>query len=458
MKMVFSWKDTVLSYVKPAAVRMFFLGFSSGLPLLLVLGTLSFWLREAGVDLKTIGIMSWVGLVYGLKWLWAPLIDRVPILGLTKCLGRRRAWLLLSQLGIIFGLFFLGSTEPTTQLSTVAVLALFTAFCSASQDITLDAYRMETAEVEQQAVLAANYQTGYRLAMIWAGAGALALATWSTTTEGYSQEAWRFAYWVMAASMSVGVITVLMIPEPPSSSLLMQWSAQQQAMYERLSSKYLKWPKCLLKAFCWFYEAAVLPFLDFFIRFRAFALVILLLIATYRISDVVMGVMANPFYLDLGYTKAEVAAVSKVFGVAMSLLGAFIGGFISLRIGIMRTLFLGAILAPATNLLFSWLATQPHDIYNLIFTISADNLAGGIASVAFVAYLSGLTSKAYTATQYALFSSVMLILPKFLAGFSGFVVDAVGYANFFTLTALLGLPVIFLVFMIVKGSQISNRD
>ena len=452
-----SWKESLSSYRRPEAIRMFFLGFSSGLPLLLVLGTLSFWLRESGVDLKTIGVMSWVGLIYALKWVWAPLVDRLPIPWLTRILGRRRAWLLLSQVGVMIGLFCLSLSDPQVNLKSVALLALFTAFCSASQDITLDAYRMESAAIDQQAVLAANYQTGYRLAMIWAGAGALALAAWASTEPGYSQQAWQVAYSVMGASMSVGIVTVLLIPEPVSEVNLRQMSPQRQAMCERLTQTYPKCPFLLIKFLTWFYEAAVLPFVDFFTRFRAFALVLLLLIATYRIADIVMGVMANPFYLDLGYTKAEVAAVSKVFGVAMSLLGAFIGGFIALRIGMMKTLLLGAVLAPATNLLFSWLAQQPHDVINLIFTISADNLAGGIASVAFVAYLSSLTSKAYTATQYALFSSVMLIIPKFLAGFSGFVVEEIGYSNFFSLTALLGVPVVLLVLSVMRVNAIKNR-
>ena len=201
----------------------------------------------------------------------------------------------------------------------------------------------------------------------------------------------------------------------------------------------------------WIYEAACLPFIDFFKRFGGWAIIVLLLIATYRISDVVMGVMANPFYSDMGFTKEEVAAVSKVFGVVMTLLGAFVGGVVALRIGVMKTLFLGGVLSAATNLLFSVLATRGHDLTFLIFTVSADNLAGGLASAAFVAYLSGLTNTAYSATQYALFSSVMLLLPKFLAGFSGVAVEAIGYSGFFTATACMGLPVLLLVVLAGKA-------
>ena len=450
-----TWQESLQIYLKPAAVRMFFLGFSSGLPLLLVLGTLSFWLREAGVDLKTIGIMSWVGLTYATKWLWAPLVDRLTIPLMTRFLGRRRAWLLLSQMVLVFGLLAMGMTDPKVNLSQMAWLALLTAFASATQDITLDAYRIESADVSEQAALAATYQTGYRFAMIWAGAGALALAAFVSNVVGYDSQSWFFAYAVMAASMSVGLLTVLLAPEP-ITQIDRQYTISPNVL-ERYRQRYPRLPVSLVRLLAWFYEAACLPFIDFFQRYRWHALLLLALIATYRVSDVVMGVMANPFYQDLGFSKQEVAAVSKVFGVVMTLSGAFLGGFISMRIGVMRTLFLGALLSAMTNLLFSWLATQGHHVPYLVLTVSADNLAAGIASVAFLAYLSGLTNVAYTATQYALFSSVMLLLPKFLAGFSGFVVEAIGYSSFFIATALMGLPVLVLVWIAMKYQEQSQK-
>lgn len=448
--------ESLRVYLKPAAVRMFFLGFSSGLPLLLVLGTLSFWLREAGVDLKTIGIMSWVGLTYATKWLWAPLVDRLPIPLLTRWLGRRRAWLLMSQLVLVFSLLAMGLTDPKVNLSSMAWLALLTAFASATQDITLDAYRIESADVSEQAALAATYQTGYRFAMIWAGAGALALAAFASDVAGYDPQSWFFAYSVMAMSMSVGIVTVWLSPEP--AKIIERKRAVSTNTLERYQSRYPSWPQGLVSLLAWFYEAACLPFIDFFQRYRWQALLLLALIATYRVSDVVMGVMANPFYQDLGFTKQEVAAVSKVFGVVMTLTGAFLGGFISMRIGVMKTLFLGGFLSALTNLLFAWLATQGHHVPYLVLTVSADNLAAGIASVAFLAYLSGLTNVAYTATQYALFSSVMLLLPKFLAGFSGFVVESIGYSSFFIATALLGVPVLLLVGVAMKYQEHSRSD
>ncbi len=419
---------------------MLFLGFSSGLPLLLILGTLSFWLREAGVDLQTIGMMSWVGLVYGFKWLWAPLVDRFQIPFLFKKFGRRRSWLLSTQVIIALSLFAMGRTDPAQELQLMVWLSLLTAWASATQDIALDAYRIESARLQEQAALAATYQTGYRLGMIWAGAGALALASWGTKTHGYDPLAWQFSYTVMACSVSVGFVTVFFSREPENPVLQsVSMLGARLPLFQRLSR--------------WFQQAVCMPFIDFFSRYQWQALLILMLIASYRISDVVMGVMANPFYQDLGFSKQEVAAVSKVFGVVMTLFGAFIGGVISVRIGVLRTLFLGGALSALTNLLFAWLATQGHNVVYLVLTVSADNLAAGIASVAFLAYLAGLTNKAYTATQYAIFSSIMLLLPKFLAGFSGFIVESVGYSAFFVATAAIGLPVLLLIAAISRTTK-----
>lgn len=435
-----SWIAAFQVYMKPEVIRMLFLGFSSGLPLLLILGTLSFWLREAGVDLQTIGMMSWVGLVYGFKWLWAPLVDRFQIPFLFKKFGRRRSWLLSTQVIIALSLFAMGRTDPAQELQLMVWLSLLTAWASATQDIALDAYRIESARLQEQAALAATYQTGYRLGMIWAGAGALALAAWGTKTHGYDPFAWQFSYTVMACSVSVGFVTVFFSREPENPVLQsVSMLGARLPLFQRLSR--------------WFQQAVCMPFIDFFSRYQWQALLILMLIASYRISDVVMGVMANPFYQDLGFSKQEVAAVSKVFGVVMTLLGAFIGGVISVRIGVLRTLFLGGAISALTNLLFAWLATQGHNVVYLVLTVSADNLAAGIASVAFLAYLAGLTNKAYTATQYAIFSSIMLLLPKFLAGFSGFIVESVGYSAFFVATAAIGLPVLLLIAAISRTTK-----
>ena len=440
-----SWLSAWRIYTRAQTLRMFFLGFASGLPLLLVLGTLSFWLREAGVELSTIGMVTWVGLAYGFKWAWAPLVDRLKLPILTAYFGRRRAWLLFSQLSVTICLVAMSLTDPQQNLMLMIVFTTLTAFFSATQDIALDAYRIESAQLSEQAALAATYQTGYRLAMIWAGAGALALAAFFASTDSqYDPLAWQWAYMVMASSMVVGLVTVLLSPEP-TREVSRHTTDLTATRLQHCRQVHPDWSERKTRLVVWFYEAACLPFIDFFTRYHWHAAVILALVATYRISDVVMGVMANPFYQDLGFSKEEVAAVSKVFGVVMTLLGAFIGGMISTRLGVMKTLFLGGLLSAITNLLFSWLATQGHHLPYLMITVSADNLAAGIASVAFLAYLAGLTNTAYTATQYALFSSVMLLLPKFLAGFSGFVVESIGYSLFFVSTALIGVPVLVLV-------------
>jgi PAT family beta-lactamase induction signal transducer AmpG len=418
-----TWLQTLKVYLEPATLRMLLLGFSAGLPLLLVLGTLSFRLREAGIDRTTIGYLSWVGLAYAFKWAWAPLVDRLPLPLLQRWLGWRRSWLVLSQVVITAGLVGMALQDPRNGLEPLVWCALVVAFGSATQDIALDAFRIESAGSERQAALAAAYQTGYRLAMIWAGAGVLWVAArFETDMGGYQQAAWQMAYLVMALSMAPGLLTVLLSPEP----------ARRDVVPARNVATWLR-------------EALVAPFADFVQRHRWQAALILGLIAVYRISDVVMGIMANPFYVDMGYTKDEVAAVTKVFGVIMTLLGAFIGGVLAMRLGVMRVLMLGAVLSAASNLLFAWLGTRGHDLHALVWVISADNLSSGIASAAFIAYLSSLTNIQYSATQYALFSSMMLLAPKWLAGFSGRFVDLYGYEHFFIATACLGLPVLVLI-------------
>ncbi|MEN9984458.1 MAG: hypothetical protein RI918_2427 [Pseudomonadota bacterium] len=504
---------------------MLLLGFAAGLPILLVLGTLSFRLREAGIDRTTIGFLSWVGLAYGLKWVWSPLVDKMPIPLLTRLLGRRRSWLLLSQFVIVSGLVGMALTNPQNDLKSMVWFAVIVAFASATQDIALDAYRIELADVDRQAALASAYMTGYRIAMIWAGAGVfwvaafaelapVAAAAGEVAKVVYQHNAWQTAYLVMAASMVLGVLTVFFSPEPitlnneaeikkmaavkevfQTKGLVFTWPlastmiglgglltslilsalvsskilviSDSFAQFLLLSAALLFFVGCLgldrhwgaerplktsvhaslAKPLTWLHLAVFLPFADFIRRYRRQALLILALIATYRISDVVMGIMANPFYVDMGYTKLEVANVTKVFGVIMTLVGAFIGGVLSMRFGVMRILMLGAILSAVSNLLFAWLGGRGHDLTALVWVISADNLSSGIASAAFIAYLSSLTNINYSATQYALFSSMMLLLPKFLAGYSGKYVDAFGYIDFFTATAMLGMPVLLLVWL-----------
>jgi len=428
-----TWLQTLKVYSEPASLRMLSLGFSAGLPPALVFGTLSFWLREVGIDRTTIGFLSWVGAAYAFKWLWAPLVDRLRIPLLTSAIGQRLSWLFSAQIFIIAAMFYMGLCDPNMRLWPVVLGALALAFGSATLDIALDAFRIESADADKQPALSAAYQTGYRLAMIWSSAGALWVASQSALlgTAGlvtaYPPNSWQTAYWVMALSMLPGLLTVLYAKEP----LLVPACT---------SPSHGKWSLTSLFA----------PLVDFFLRYRWRAVLVLALVSTYRISDEVLGVMANTFYVDMGFSKEEVAKVTKLFGTCMTLLGVFTGGALSLRFGLAKVLMLGAVLSATSNLLFAWLSTRGHDVMGLTLAVSADNLAGGIASAAFVGYLSSLTSVGYTATQYALLTSFMVLLPKFLGGFSGKYVDAFGYANFFTATALIGVPVLFLVALAVR--------
>jgi len=450
LKIQKNWRGALEIYKHPRIVGMFFFGFAAGLPLaLLVLGTLSFWLREAGIDRTTIGYFSWIGLAYAFKWAWSPLVDRMPLPLLTRVLGRRRAWLFLSQITLAATFALLAMSDPQTHLSQVVWLALIAAFASATQDIALDAYRIEAVETDLQAGMAASYQGGYRIAMLTATAGALAIAAWFDPDEAsYQHYPWLVAYMVMATLMGVGIITTLLTPEPIVNQ---NFSANiDAAELNKTKNRHPKMPLPFLKVSLWLKKAVIAPFADFIAKYKWHAILILALISTYRISDIVLGVMANPFYVDMGFSKAEVASITKVFGVIMTLTGAALGGVLSARFGMMPTLFLGALLTATTNTLFAVLANVGHNIYMLAAVIGADNLSAGIASTAFIAYLSSLTNVSYSATQYALFSSIMLLLPKFIAGFSGVYVDNFGYTSFFLGAAALGLPVLFLIYLANK--------
>ncbi|WP_415892209.1 AmpG family muropeptide MFS transporter [Neptuniibacter sp. PT8_73] len=442
-----SWLDTAKIYLHPRAITLLFFGFSSGLPILLVFGTLSFWLREAGVERSLITYFSWVGLAYGFKWLWAPLVDRLSLPLLSTWLGRRRSWLLLSQIMLVIGLAGLAFSNPHDNLQYMALLALVVAFSSATQDIVIDAYRIESAGERLQAAMAATYMAGYRIAMIVAGAGALAIAAWtSISPESYDINSWKYAYLIMAGLMSVGMMTTFLVKEPASVEMDAETLEQQQKIIE-FTQRNAHLPDFLSRFLGWAYIAIACPFIDFVRRYGMQALIILALIGTYRISDVILGIIANVFYVDMGFTKEEIAQIIKIYGVVMTIVGAGLGGILVNRFGVRKILFLGALLVSLTNLLFAWLATLGNDTTALTIVISLDNLSGGIATAAFVAYLSSLTNIQYSATQYALFSSMMLLFPKFLGGFSGGFVDSFGYPWFFTAVAIIGLPVLILIWI-----------
>lgn len=575
-----SWRVALSAYTNTSALALLVLGFVAGLPAILVFTTLSVWLREAGVSRETIGFASWISLAYAFKWVWSPMLDqwRLPWLGK---LGKRRSWLVLSQVLIAAGLVAMALCNPQTHLSLLIAMAVLVAFASATQDIAIDAYRLEIAEDTHQAALAATYMTGYRVAMLLATAGALFIASFfGSTASQYSQSAWSSTYLLFALLIIPGLITSLVIAEPKTSAPLVRKPSAFSFNHQLASVLVLlvvlisipaminalvahAWPRALLYAillaasfspagrqllvpvkrlltqarerqrslsfdfvnqavsvmmlvillvsiggaFQSFYGgywprgsmyvlfiagcfsgpgrilmAPVLtPITDFIYRYRWQALLLLGLIATYRLSDTVMGVMANVFYIDMGFSKDQIASISKLFGLCMTLLGAGLGGLLIVRFGILPILFIGGFASAATNLLFMLLAGMGANQQMLIATISFDNLSGGLASTAFVAYLSSLTNLKFSATQYALLSSIMLLLPRAIGGYSGVMVDSmtesgfvlglfnqlpwlnfdadkIGYANFFWITALMGVPTLVLIIWQWRLDRAQNKN
>lgn len=445
-----SWREAAAVYLQRRVLTLFFLGFSAGLPFLLVFSTLSAWLREAEVTRTTIGFFSWVGITYSVKVFWAPVIDRLPLPLLTRALGKRRSWMLVAQCGIAAGLLVMAGLNPQTELTAFAVAAVCVAFSSATQDISIDAFRIESGSRDVQGAMSATYIFGYRVALLVAGAGALYIAEFFT---------WQTAYNSMAALMLVGIVTVLLVPEPEHR--IPGQTGELEARVEQFLIRNAHLAAWQRRLGAWFIDAVVCPFVDFFSRNGWLALWILLLIGLYRISDITMGVMANPFYLDLGFSKAEIASVSKIFGFVMSIVGSFFGGLLVMRYGIMGPLLAGAGLVAGTNLLFALLAGMGPNLEMLAVVISADNLSGGIANAVFIAYLSSLTNTAYTATQYALFSSLMTLPGKFIGGYSGMIVDGFGYSSFFVYAACMGIPAILLVMFLwrqVRDNPLPDPD
>lgn len=417
---------------------MAFLGFSAGLPFLLVFSTLTAWLRDADVSRTAIGFFAWIGITYSIKVLWAPIIDRLRIPGLTSVMGRRRGWMLAGQAGIAAGLIGMSIVGPDALL-LLSLFALLVAFSSATQDIAIDAYRIEAVIDEYQGAMSASYIFGYRIALLAAGAGALYLAEWF---------GWVVSYLAMALLVGVGMVTVLAVSEPDHSEADEARGTEQRVVDFLVRAQHQ--PVWLKQAQAWFIGAVVCPFVDFFERNGRFALVMLLFIGVFRLSDIAMGIMANPFYLDMGYSKTDIANVAKIFGFFMSIAGSAICGVLVVKWGLFRPLLVGAIAVAATNLLFAGLSLLPPDVRYLAVVISADNISGGFAATAFIAYLSSLTNRAYTATQYALFSSLMTLPGKFISGFSGIVVDGYGYFAFFISASLIGVPAILLVLVLMR--------
>jgi PAT family beta-lactamase induction signal transducer AmpG len=445
-KPLHTWREALHVYSQPRVLIMLLLGFSAGLPFLLVFSTLSAWLTDANVNRSTIGFFSWIGIMYSVKVFWAPVIDRTPLPILGKLLGQRRSWLLLAQCGIAGGLILLSFSAPENDLQHFALCALLVAFSSATQDVVIDAWRIESASTDYQAAMSASYILGYRVATLAAGAGSLYLADF---------QSWHLAYQVMSALTLIGIITTLFMREPShkikSDTLLLEGKIIHR-IEDTIHAQKI-WKKITI----WFAAAVVSPFAEFFRRSGKSAIIILVLIGSYRITDITMAVMANPFYLDLGFSKTEIASITKLFGFILTIIGAASGGILVMRYGIMRIMLLGLTLVIGSNLMFAWLAQHGPDLAALAMVISADSFAGGIASAVFVAYLSSLTNTAYTATQYALFSSLMTLFPKIIAGFSGVIVEQSGYEMFYIYSSLLSLPALLIIFYMLKNPQPSDN-
>lgn len=582
-------------YLHHSSVLMLFLGFVAGIPILLIFSSLSLWLREAGIDRATVTMFSWAALGYSFKFIWSPLIDSLPVPSLNRKLGRRRSWLLVSQLGVIMAIVLMAMTNPANEqlLTLMAFGAVLLGFSSATQDIVIDAYRIESAPVAMQPILSAMYTAGYRVGMIVAGAGALYLAdSFGSTADNYSYHAWQYTYLIMAGIMSIGLITTLTLPEP--NTKLDAQNTQKQQNNLRLMKYYslialtpvaifgiwylanklimliaklmgnetliLGIPTALSKfiisymgimaliapialiyliinqpkfssniainsnnnktyfplvgtfifgvvgfiigfrtfgailpetkevLFGFALESVrlsgglliaflvgkllikigfiqketinsswIAPITDFFSRYGKKAIILLALIGLYRISDIVAGVISNVFYQDMGFSKTDIADAVKLVGVLMAILGGFLGGYLALKVRIMQAMMIGAILACATNLLFIVLAHHQGQLPYLYMAVILDNLASGLASSIFIAFLSALTSIRFTAVQYALFSSLMTLFPKVLGGYSGTIVSNTSYPTFFMITFVIGLPILHLIYLADKHIDLNQK-
>jgi PAT family beta-lactamase induction signal transducer AmpG len=417
----------IRAYLTPRGVVMLLFGFSAGLPFYLIFQTLSIWLREEGVSRSEIGLFAWAGFAFTLKFLWAPIVDRAPIPLLEKRVGRRRAWMALAQLAVAATLIAMSFARPGENIFYVAVVAVLIAFASATQDIAIDAWRIEAAPVAEQGMMAAMYQYGYRVGLLTSGTAALIIA---------DKVDWAFAYQAMAGLMIVGFLAAVFSPKI---------EAGQYTPPKRLP------PLQALR------ESVIGPFADFLGRYGLSALVMLLFIAVYRIPDFVMGFMTGPLYVDLGYDKTDIGVIRGGAGMIATMFGVFVGGVALLRLNLTAALFVGVIAQSLTNLLYSWLALMPADNLYLATAVVVDNIAYGFAGTVLIAYMSSLTNTAFTATQYALFSSFYALPGKFVGGFSGFIVDAVGYAWFFAYTAMIGVPAALLIFAL-RRSERKLRD
>jgi PAT family beta-lactamase induction signal transducer AmpG len=482
--------------------HMTLLGFSAGIPLYLIFSSLSLWLDQVGITKSSITMFSWAALGYSFKFLWAPLVDKLPLPFITKLLGQRRSWLLVTQIIIIFAIVWMSSINPAAgerQIVLMAFAVVLLGFSSATQDILIDAWRIEASNDQDIAILSSLYIVGYRVGMITSGAGVLFLAHYfGTRLETYYYKAWQYSYLIMALSMLIGFVTTLYIKEPISESKnKFQYATkdylailsiffiavicfisiyQFTGFYKKgiilfandyINNKvFISFVISFIQLICSFILAILIsffvyrlpfvnkqmirsvyvePVFDLFKRHKSHVWLLIGIISTYRISDIVMGVSANLFYQHMGFDLGEIASIVKTFGLVMTLCGGLLGGILVIKYGVLRIMIIGAVLSAVTNILFMIMAETGKSIEFLVVLISADNLSAGLAMAAFIGFLSMLVNKSFTAVQYAMFSSVMTLFPKILGGYSGTFVDAWGFSLFFLMTALIGIPVIIML-------------
>jgi MFS transporter, PAT family, beta-lactamase induction signal transducer AmpG len=419
------WLKALRVYTEKPVLVVLALGFASGLPLALTGATLTFWLAEAGVEISVIGFFAWVGIAYGWKFLWAPVLDRLSLPLITSALGRRRGWLILIQVLLALAILALGRSDPGIDLGATVFWAVVVAFLSASQDIVIDAYRVEILEERQQGAGAAAVTVGYRVAMLASGAGALVLA---------DQYGWLAAYAVMAALLAVGAAAVLFYGEPAGSAAAVAGTRRDPAG--------------------WLKQAVVEPFAEFFARNGAgTAVLILLFIVLYKVGDALLGAITSPFYVSLGFAKPEVATIVKTYGLAATLAGVLAGGAVVRAVGLLRGLWVCGIAQMLSNLIYIAQVQAGHDPVMLTLTITVENLTGGMGTAAFVAYLSSLCNLNYTATQYALLSSFMAQARTLLAGFAGVIQQEVGWIQFFVFTTAAAVPALVLLLWLQRRTS-----
>jgi len=414
------------AFTQPAALTMFFFGFTSGLPFLLMGGTLSVWLKESGIPLEHIGLFSLVGLAYSFKFLWAPAVDRLR-LPLLSGLGQRRSWLLAAQILLALSLLLMAFITPAGSFWIFVAATLAAAFAGATQDVVVDAYRIEIAPQEAQGALAATYTLGYRIAMMVSGALALLLA---------DHVSWSVVYCSMAVAVLLVMCVTLFAREPE------QIAVRVQSFQEAIN------------------DGVIGPFRDFFLRYSGWlGAALLVFMGLFKISDQMIGVMALPFYLDCGFSKTDIGAISKFFGVGIGIVGAFASGAVVVWLGVQRSLLIAILLGAVSNLLYLLLAMFPANISVFMAVIAGENFSGGFLGTAAVAWLSSLVNREYTATQYALFSSLVALPGKLIGGFSGFMVVSFGYTAFFIFSTVAILPALLLFFWLQpRLEKLSSKE